>query len=74
MFRLKTGNIPPDDLPFEETPVKSEATFGTLGRKKYKLKLNEIQEEENLFPTKCQITENINLVESKINKGNKVNH
>ena len=72
LFRFKTGNIPPEDLPFEETPLKSETTFGTLGRKNYKLKLNEVQEEENLNPTKCQITENINLVESKINEGNMI--
>ena len=72
LFRLKTGNIPPDDLPFEETPYKSVATFGTLGRKKSKLLFNDFQGEENLFPKKCQITENINLVESKINKGNMI--
>ena len=74
LFRLKTGNVPPDDFPFEETPYKSVATFGTLGRKKSKLLFNDFREEENIFPKKCQITENINLVESKIKKGIKVKH
>ena len=60
LFRLKTGNVPPDDFPFEETPYKSKS----------KLLFNDFREEENIFPKKCQITENINLLESKINKGN----
>ena len=68
-FRFKTGNEPPYDLTFEESPLNYVATFGTLRRKKSKLKLNEVQEEENLFPKKRQISENINLVESKIAKG-----
>ena len=64
--------MPPEDLPFEETPYKSVATFGTLGRKKSKLLFNDFQEEENIFHKKCQITENISLVESNINKGNMI--
>jgi hypothetical protein len=72
LFRLKTGNMPPEDLPFEETQNKTVATFGTLGRKKSKSLFEDFQEEENIFPKKCQITENINLLESKINNGNMI--
>ena len=70
MFRLKTGNNPPDDLPFEENSSKTGARFGTLGKKKSKLKIQEQKENSQPFPRKRQIEENIELIEFEIEKGN----
>ena len=72
MYRLKTGNIPPDDLPFEETPDKRNRTIEieTLGRKKSEQKLNNQREEIDLFQQKRETEEKIELMESDIKKGN----
>ena len=70
LFRLKTGNIPPDDLPFEETPDKRNRTIETLGRKKSEQKLNNQKEEIDLFQQKRETEEKIELMESDIKKGN----
>ena len=43
--------------------------FGTLGRRKSKLKLNKSLEEENLFPKKKEYEDAIKKVEAEISKG-----
>ena len=68
LSRLKTGNVPPHDLPFEEIPCKTGAKFGTLGRKKSKLMLNKLPE-PNLFLIKREIEHRIDLIEFDIDKG-----
>ena len=64
MFRLKTGNIPPDDLPFEETPFKTRKNCGTLMKNK-----SEKKNATELFPKKRKIEDKIALIESDIEKG-----
>ena len=64
LFRLKTGNIPPDDLPFEETPFKTREKGGTLMKKK-----SEKKDDTELFPKKRKIEDKIALIESDIEKG-----
>ena len=44
--------------------------FGTLGRRKSKLKLNKSLEEEKLFPKKKELEDAIEKVEAEIEKGN----
>lgn len=78
--RLKTGNVPPDDFPFEEClpwdesrpPVQSQ--YGTLGRKKSKLNLISKEKGEGevgLFPRARQIRSQVETLEADIAKGNK---
>ena len=64
LFRLKTGNIPPDDLPFEETPFKTRKKGGTHMKKK-----SEKKDDTELFPKKRKIEDKIALIESDIEKG-----
>ena len=64
LSRLKTGNIPPDDLPFEETPCRTKEIIGTLPRKR-----SEQKKESDLFPKKKETEEKIFLTESEIQKG-----
>ena len=64
LFRLKTGNVPPDDLPFEETPIKTKEKGGTIGRKK-----SEQKKDAKLFPKKQEIEDKIAFIESDIEKG-----
>ena len=68
LFRLKTGNIPPNDLPFEETHFKVKEKGETLARKK-----SEQKKDVNLFPKKREIEDKIALIESDIEKG-KIKH
>ena len=70
MFRLKTGNIPPDDLPFEETPDKKNRNIETLARNKSEQKLNDQKKEIDLFQQKRETEERMALIESDIKKGN----
>jgi len=80
--RLKTGNVPPSDFPFEEmAPGSSENVprYGTLSRKKSKLNINQKEspgtgpssEVVNLFPRKREIMQKVEAVEGDIVKGNK---
>jgi hypothetical protein len=69
LFRLKTGNIPPDDLPFEETPFKMKEKCATLGRRKSEQKWNKQKKETELFPKKRNIEDNVASIESDIEKG-----
>ena len=69
-FSLKTGEVLPKDLSFEEITSGHEVKFGTLGRRKSKLKLNALLEEENLFPKKRELDQAIRQVEAEIEKGN----
>ena len=69
LFRLKTGNIPPDDLPFEENACKTKDHGGTLGRKKSEQKSNKPKKEIKLFPIKRKIEDKVALIESDIEKG-----
>merc|ERR1719483_1207828 len=64
--RLKTGNNPPDDMPFEESSSKTGVRFGTLGKKKSKIKIQEQKENSQPFPRKRQIEENIDSIEFEI--------
>ena len=68
--RLKTGEVPPRDLSFEEITCGTEVKFGTLGRKKSKLKLNKQAQEEKLFPKIKELESEISNVETEISKGN----
>lgn len=68
---LKTGEVPPANLAFEEITSGSEVKFGTLGRRKSKLKLNKSLEEEKLFPKKRELENAIENIEAEIEKGNK---
>jgi hypothetical protein len=70
IFSLKTGEVPPKDLSFEEITSGHEVKFGTLGRRKSKLKLNKSLEEENLFPKKKEYEDAIKKVGAEISKGN----
>ena len=70
MFRLKTGNIPPDDLPFEEDPDKKNKSMETLGRKKSEQKLNNQKKDIDLFQKKRETEEKIESMECHIKKGN----
>ena len=70
MFRLKTGNIPPDDLPFEETPDKKNRNIETLARNKSEQKLIDEKKEIDLFQQKRETEERMALIESDIKKGN----
>ena len=70
IFSLKTGEVPPKDLSFEEIISGHEIKFGTLGRRKSKLKLNKSLEEEKLFPKKKELEDAIEKVEAEIEKGN----
>ena len=70
MFRLKTGNIPPDDLPFEETPDKKNRNIETLARNKSEQKFNDQKKEIDLFQQKRETEERMALIESDIKKGN----
>ena len=45
LFRLRTGELPPQDLPFEKMTSETEVKFGTLKRKKSKLKLKNPEKE-----------------------------
>jgi len=80
--RLKTGNLPPVDFPFEEmTPgcMDNVPRYGTLSRKKSKLNINQKEspvgntpnEAMNLFPRKRDIKKRIEVTEFDIEKGNK---
>ena len=69
MFSLKTGEVPPTDLTFEEITDGSEVKFGTLGRRKSKLKLNKSLEEETLFPKKRELDKRIENIEAELDKG-----
>ena len=64
LFRLKTGNIPPDDFPFEESPFKTREKVGTLWRKK-----SDQKKDAKLFPKKREIEGKIAFIESEIEKG-----
>jgi hypothetical protein len=44
--------------------------FGTLGRRKAKLKINKSLEEEKLFPKKKELEDVIEKVKAEIEKGN----
>jgi hypothetical protein len=44
--------------------------FGTLGRRKSKLKINKSLEEDKLFPKKKELEDSIEKVEARIEKGN----
>ena len=57
-------------MPFEESSSKTGVRFGTLGKKKYKIKIQEQKENSQPFPRKRQIEENIELIEFEIEKGN----
>ena len=70
MFSLKTGEVPPKDLSFSEISSGQEVKFGTLGRRKSKLKLNKSLEGEKLFPKKKEIEDVIEKVEAEIEKSN----
>ena len=72
LFRLKTGNIPPDDLPFEENACKTKDHGGTLGRKKSEQKLNKQKKETKLFPIKRKLEDKVALIESDIEKGKRI--
>merc|ERR1712013_324531 len=67
--RLKTGNIPPVDLPFEETPDKKNKSIETLGRRKSEQKLNNQKKEIDLFQRKRETEEKILAMENDIKKG-----
>ena len=67
---MKTGEVPPANLVFEEITSGSEVKFGTLGRRKSKLKLNKSLEEEKLFPKKRELENAIENIEAEIDKGN----
>ena len=69
LFRLKTGNVPPHDLSFEDIPGEFRAKYGTLVRTKSKPKLNKPEENKHLFPRKRDIEERIKWIESDIIKG-----
>jgi len=69
--RLKTGNVPPHDLSFEDIPGEFRAKYGTLVRTKSKPKLNKPEENKHLFPRKRDIEERIKWIESDIIKGHK---
>ena len=64
MFRLRTGNIPPDDLPLQEINLETKEQSRTLGRKKV-----EQNRDINLFPKKRGIEDKIAMTESHIKKG-----
>ena len=66
---MKTGEVPPANIVFEEITSGSEVKFGTLGRRKSKLKLNKSMEEEKLFPKKKELENTIENVEAEIEKG-----
>jgi hypothetical protein len=70
IFSLKTGEVPPKDLSFEKITSGHEVKFGTLGRRKSKLKLNKSLEEEKLFPKKKEYEDAIKKLEAEIAKGN----
>ena len=59
-----TGNIPPDDFPFEESPFKTREKGGTLGRKK-----SDQKKDAKLIPKKREIECKIAFIESDIEKG-----
>ena len=67
LFRLKTGNIPLDDLPFEENACKTRDHGGTLGRKKSVQ--NKQKKERKLFQIKLEIEDKVASIESDIEKG-----
>ena len=71
LFRLKTGNNPPDDLPFEENPDKKNKSIETLGRKKSEQKLNNQKKDIDLFQRKRETEEKILSMECDIKKGNR---
>jgi len=78
--RLKTGNQPPLDFPFEECHPGDEprqtnqSQYGTLGRKRSKLNLLSREKGEGevgLFPRARQIRGQVDDLEAEIVKGNK---
>ena len=69
IFSLKTGEVPPKDLSFEEISSGQEVKFGTLGRRKSKLKIKKSFEEENLFSKKRELEQAIEKLEAEIDKG-----
>jgi len=79
--RLKTGNQPPLDFPFEEclpgeepSRPTNQSQYGTLGRKRSKLNLLSREKGEGevgLFPRARQIRGQVDDLEAEIVKGNK---
>merc|ERR1719400_638031 len=69
--KLKTGDEPPRDLPFEDIPNGLEMKSGTLGRKKSKAKLNKSAEENTLFSKKRELEKQVEDMEVDIGKGKK---
>ena len=67
--KLKTGDEPPRDLPFEDIPNGLEMKSGTLGRKKSKAKLNKSAEENTLFSKKRELEKQVEDMEVEIEKG-----
>lgn len=66
--RLKTGNVPPPDFPFEEMKAGGELNYQTL-HKKSRTNVNVRDENSNLFPKKRDLEKKIEALEAEILKG-----
>jgi len=68
---LKTGNMPPPDLPFEDIACRNDVKVGTLRKSKSLVKLKDCSDEERLFQKKQHLEEEFKEMEAKIMKGTK---
>jgi len=68
---LKTGEVPPEHIAFDEIVTKADIKYSTLTKKKSKSRLTKQDEEEKFFPKKKGLEKEIEEIEIKIVKGNK---
>jgi hypothetical protein len=64
-----SGNMPPEDLPFEENVCKTRDHGGTLGRKKPEQKSNKQKKVRKQIQIKREIENKVDSIESDIEKG-----
>ena len=68
-FSLKTGEVPPEHIAFDEIVTKADIKYCTLTKKKSKSRLTKQDEEEKIFPKKKGLEKEIEEIEIKIVKG-----
>ena len=68
-FSLKTGEVPPEHIAFDEIVTKADIKYSTLTKKKSKSRLTKQDEEEKIFPKKKGLEKEIEEIEIKIVKG-----
>jgi len=69
--RFKTGNQPPGDIPFQETPAPLRNQLGVTQRRRSEQKLGKRDIVTGPHSKKRKIEEKMDLIKSKIDKGQK---